>query len=182
MRRFILAIVAILGWLSVAAATAALVPVEYQGALGVFGTVASVLGLLYAIIQIVGTRSAAESARAAAAKTAMKLRRDRIAHALSRILEMLREIDKFALRNSWDDASTRSEALATQITDLLCILPVSDEIWTALARSARDWSKGFADAAAGREMNIMSWRAVRDRIHDKAAKELQLANQDDDDE
>jgi hypothetical protein len=178
MGRFVFPILALSVWLTLAAVAAVVTPPSNHGAIGVFGTVASVIGLAYAIIQIAQTRSAAEAARNAAIKTAEKLRKDRLARTLARILETLGEIDKHVTRRAWQDASTQSESLSTQITDLVCMLSATDQVWATLARSARDWSASFADAARGTVTNVTLWRVVRSRIHDKAAKELQVVSQD----
>jgi hypothetical protein len=61
------------------------------------------------------------------------------------------------------------------VTELSSLLVEQDATWIGLAISIQDWTNVFAGPARTEGINAMRWRLLRNRIHEKAWKEHQLA-------
>lgn len=157
-------------WLVLAGVVAWVVPRDWHGWIGVFGTVATIAGLLYTFYQLALTKAAADAARDSAERTAQRLKRARVAQLLSRIRDRLMEFDSSLSSEVRTEAGRHSRLLADQITELSDALPKVDEYWLRVARMVRTDSNSLKEGAVPNVRRLR--RLVADWI-ERASKEYQ---------
>jgi hypothetical protein len=114
-------------------------------------------GLVYAILQIRKTKSAAEAAEAAAKRAILESRRNFQRYAAGNAHRFINEAKRHVDRLEWEQAATRLGDLADQVAQLV----QSDEEWRPLIDELRTWAATCNRFAAGGRGKFRSTSWVR---------------------
>ena len=116
---------------------------------GVAGTIATLVGLWVAIVQIRRTATAAEAARAAAERAAVEHRRAMSQFVIGSAHRLVREVTIYVENQSWPLAAVKIIDLADQIAIFSRTADAPGPELVQLAAEFRKWSFQFGRLEAG---------------------------------
>ncbi|MBI1901607.1 MAG: hypothetical protein HYS13_10935 [Planctomycetia bacterium] len=132
--------------------------------IGLIGSMASLAGLAYAIVQIRRTKKAAEAVRETLTETRQAYWRFVVATAV----KLIAETRTFVEGKNWDNAAIRFGDLADIALQMAAIGRPSNtaEGWVRLADQLRDWNTHCREVAVGarRRFNAKKWREFQTEL------------------
>lgn len=113
--------------------------------IAVFGLILTAAGLIYAIIQIRLTKSAAQAAAEAAEKNLAENQQDFQRYLASNANRFINEVKKHLQLEKWAEAGMRINDIADQGSGLISI----DPKWQELVQELREWADTCSRLATG---------------------------------
>ncbi len=117
--------------------------VDFKEGIGLFGSVASLLGLLYTVIQLLKTKTISEETKEAANDAVDRLRTSEYRFAVTKAKSSLREIQTYLDRNEWKFAALRLRDLGEACSTLAFQGPEVDTTWKKFTENANYWATTF---------------------------------------
>ena len=139
---------------------------------GIVGSIASVLGLGYALLEIVRTRSLAHQTRTAALDAIAELRSNQYRFSVQNASNLLREIRTYIHHRDWKPAAIRLQDLADVCSQLGNQGSDIDDQWRGYGRAARWWATQCRGGKAAAEFDLERWTELYDRLREKIDREF----------
>jgi len=137
----------------------------WRDVVSILGFIVTTAGLVYAILQIRKTKSAAEAAEAAARSALAESQRNFQRYAAGNAHRFINEAKLHVDRQEWEKAATRLNDLADQAAQLGDV----DEDWRQLADELRTWASICTRHAAGSKAKFVrnKWTTFSVRLQAK---------------
>lgn len=138
-------------------------------AVGVVGSVASLVGLGYTIIQVWETKALMVATKTAADDAVSELRANQYRYLLLRGGSLLGETHTHIQSRNWKIAAVRLHDVGDQCSQLAHLWQQPDEQWRVLAEIARWWATQFNDGQNNRvlDYDVDKWSQFYGRLRDK---------------
>jgi len=142
---------------------------------GFIASVATLIALIYTVIQVSGTKALARATKDAADKAVLEMRGNEYRHALLRAVGLLSEIRTHLLYRTWRIAALRLHDLADQCLNLARIRPGVDDQWQHFAKAVQWWGSQFEHGQNNRafEYDSDKWRELDQGLWEKLNRESQ---------
>lgn len=140
---------------------------------GFVGSIASILGILITLWQVIDTKRVAAEARDASLSTSRELRNNYYRFALQTARRLFSDIRLLIGHKNWASAALRADDLCDHASQLAYLRNDADAEWIFVRKSLHDWASIFRTGKSTKPpaYDSAKWAEICEYINDKIDRE-----------